>query len=88
MTTDQKNQRLEDLHDVLAYCSLQQQLGRSASFTTLERICINQERGALLSQMNWENPEQEKRAYQCPPQLEAKIKFAIQKVIDINLITK
>lgn len=88
MNTDQINQRLEDLHSVLQYCSDQQQVGRAAAFTTLERICINQERGALLSQTNWENPDQEKRTYSCPPKLETKVKFNLQKVIDINLITQ
>lgn len=82
------NERERALFDVLKYCSLQQSLGRTACFTTLERICINQERGALLSQVNSENTEQDKRYYQCPAPLESKIKFIIQKVIDINLITK
>lgn len=85
MTIDQKIQRLEDLHAVLEYCSMQQRIGRVSSFTTLERICINQERGALFSQMNHESTDHEKRNYQCPPKLEAKIRFNIQKVIDINL---
>ncbi len=79
--------RLEDLYDVLLYCSDQQKVGKSARFTTLERICINQERGALLSQINEENHQADKRFYQCPPKLESKIRFVIQKVIDINLIT-
>lgn len=79
--------RLEDLHDVLAYCSYEQQVGRHPCFTTFERILINQERGALLSQLNEENHQEDKRFYQCPPKLESKIKFIIQKVIDINLIT-
>lgn len=80
-------ERLEDLYEVLNYCSLQQQLGRPYCFTTNERICINQERGSLLSQINQDNLEGEKRFYKCPPKLEVKIKFIIQKVIDINLIT-
>jgi hypothetical protein len=81
------NKRLEDLLDVLVYDSNQQSFGRTPCFTTLERICINQERGSLYSQINQENKEQDKRYYQCPPKLEGKIRFAIQKVVDINLIT-
>lgn len=79
--------RLEDLYDVLEYCSDQQAFGKPACFTVLERVCINQERGALLSQINEENNQADKRFYQCPPHLESKIRFVIQKVIDINLIT-
>jgi len=78
--------RLEDLLDVLEYCSSQQSFGRTACFTTFERILINQERGALLSQINEDNQADDIRHYQCHPKLESKIKFIIQKVIDINLI--
>lgn len=81
------NNRLEDLYDVLVYCSNQQMVGRPACFTILERICINQERGSLLSQMNQENQGDAIRHYKCHPQLEGKIRFVIKKVIDINLIT-
>lgn len=80
--------RLEDLHDVLVYDSEQQTFGRPACFTALERICINQERGSLLSQMNQFNKETDKRFHQCHPKLEIKIRFAIQKLTDINLITQ
>lgn len=79
--------RLEDLFDVLEYCSNQQAFGKPACFTVLERICINQERGSLLSQINQDNQEGDKRHYKCPPKLENKIRFITQKVIDINLIT-
>lgn len=79
--------RLEDLYDVLEYCSNQQAFGKPACFTVLERICINQERGSLLSQINQDNQEGDKRHYKCPPKLDSKIRFITQKVIDINLIT-
>jgi hypothetical protein len=78
--SDPVNHRLENLHDVLVYDSDQQTFGRTACFTTLERICINQERGALLSQMNQGNKEQDVRYYQCHPKLEGKIQFIVQKV--------
>ena len=80
--------RLDNLHEVLNYCSHQQTIGKPCCFTTLERICINQERGALFSQLNKETPETEVRYYKCPPNLENKIRFITQKVIDINLITQ
>jgi hypothetical protein len=79
--------RLDNLYDVLEYCSNQQAFGKPACFTVLERICINQERGSLLSQINQDNQESDKRHYKCPPKLESKIRFITQKVIDINLIT-
>jgi hypothetical protein len=80
--------RLDDLHSILLYCSDKQKVGKPECFTTLERICINQERGALLSQCNEENRHHEIRFYTCPPKLESKIRFILQKVIDINLITQ
>lgn len=80
--------RLDDLHTILLYCSDQQIIGKPACFTTLERICINQERGALLSQCNEENRHHEIRFYSCPTKLESKIRFILQKVIDINLVTQ
>ncbi len=85
--SDTINNRLKNLHDVLVYDSDQQTWGRAACFTTFERICINQERGALLSQLNKENANDDIRYYKCPPKLESKIRFTIQKVTDINLIT-
>jgi hypothetical protein len=88
MSTDQIINRHDDLFAVLIYCSEQQIFGKPASFTTLERICINQERGALLSQLNQETPQSEVRQYQCPPKLESKIRFITQKVIDNHLITQ
>jgi hypothetical protein len=80
--------RLEDLYGVLQYCSDQQAYGKPACFTTLERICINQERGSLLSQLNEDTKENEIRHYQCHSKLESKVRFILQKVIDINLITQ
>lgn len=81
-------QRSKDLYNILEYCSLQQQVGRPACFTVFERILINQERGSILTQLNSETPESEKRYAVCPPKLESKIRFITQKIIDINLITK
>jgi hypothetical protein len=78
------NARESALFKVLKYCSDldKRSNGVNYVFTVTERICINRERGAILSQLNPENIESEIRYYQVPPQLEEKIKFIIQKVID------
>lgn len=76
-------QRLEDLHNVLVYCSELQLHGRMHVFKTGERICINQERGALLSQLSHANNEtfsHEVREYKIPVAIEAKIKLTIEKI--------
>ena len=76
-------ERLEDLHNVLVYCSEMQLHGRMHVFKTGERICINQERGALLSQLSHANNEtfsHEVREYKIPVAIEAKIKFTIEKI--------
>jgi hypothetical protein len=79
------NNRLEVLYDILLYCSDQQQEGKPACFSTLERICINQERGALLSQTNQDNQHADIRFYQCPARLESKIRFITQKVKELYI---
>ena len=40
------------LFDMLIYCTRIQERGKEPLFTTNQRILINQERGALLSQMS------------------------------------
>jgi hypothetical protein len=71
--------RHDDLFAALIYCSEQQTFGRTAVFTTFERILINQERGSLLSQLNKENHKSEVRFYKCPEKLESKIRFIPKK---------
>ena len=76
-------ERLEDLHNVLAYCSELQKQGRIYVFKVGERICINQERGALLSKlshMNHETFTHEVREYKMPVGIEVKIRFTIEKI--------
>ena len=85
MNTNQIIQRLEDLHAVLLYCSDNQSVGKQASFSRGERICINQERGSLLSQLNAENFPDDVRNYKCPAFLESKIRFTLNKIIDNHL---
>lgn len=80
-------QRLEDLHNVLSYCSDIQSNGRIYVFKTCERICINQERGALLSQLSQLNNEtfkHEVRTYEIPAHIEAKVRFTIEKIQSTN----
>lgn len=76
-------QRLEDLHNVLVYCSERQAKGRIHVFKVGERICINQERGALLSQLSHANREtfsHEVREYTMPVLVEVKIRSTIDKI--------
>ena len=79
MKIHQNTPRFNDLHRVLEYCSEVERKseGRNCIFTTLERISINQERGAIYSQQSAEKGELDKsqvRTYQVPPQIEDKIK--------------
>ena len=83
MSNENTYQRLEDLHNVLVYCSDLQKQGRIHVFKVGERICINQERGALLSQLSHANNEtfsHEVREYKIPVAIEAKIKLTIEKI--------
>ncbi|MDN3673107.1 hypothetical protein QWY99_08610 [Flavobacterium branchiarum] len=85
MLIDKINQRLENLHNVLVYCSEvdKRSFGKLYVFTLEERICINQERGGLFSQLAGINGEilpQEIRNYQVPPHIENKINFSLKKV--------
>lgn len=81
------NDRLEVLYDVLEYCSEvdRRSNGKLYMFSTFERICINQERGSIMSQMNQETAPDDIRHYQCPPKLESKIQIVNQKIINNNL---
>lgn len=85
MDTNQIIQRLEDLHAVLQYCANNQSVGKAASFSRGERICINQERGSLQSQLSAEQFPNDVRNYKCPAFLESKIRFTLKKVIDNHL---
>jgi hypothetical protein len=82
--SDTLNHRLEILYNVLVYDSDQQMVGRPACFTVFERILINQERGALLTQMSPEDVNT--RYYECPEKIESKIQFINQKVLNVRNI--
>lgn len=76
--------RFKDLQMVLEYCSEVERVseGENRLFTTLERICINQERGAIYSQQAQEKGEveaSEVRTYQVPAHIEVKIKQILYK---------
>ncbi|MEA9414373.1 hypothetical protein [Flavobacterium sp. PL02] len=82
MTANEITNRLDILYNVLLYCS-----EKHATFSKFQRICINQERGALLSRFSFlldEISEDEVRDYKCPPEIEAKIQFTLQKIKDTN----
>jgi hypothetical protein len=85
--TNQIIERLEELHNVLAYCSDSQNCGRIYVFKIAERICINQERGSLFSQLSLANNEtfpHEVRHYKVPAQIEVKVKLTIEKIHATN----
>lgn len=78
-------QRLNNLHTALEQCSKIDLLsdGKNKVFTTGERIAINQERGAILSQIAYGNEEitaLEVRTYQVSQQIENKIRFTLNKI--------
>lgn len=85
MKDNQPIQRLNNLHTALEQCSQIDQLsdGKNKVFTTGERIAINQERGAILSQIAYGNEEitaLEVRTYRVSSQIENKIKFTLSKI--------
>ncbi|WP_300977410.1 hypothetical protein [Flavobacterium sp.] len=85
MKDNQPIQRLNKLHIALEQCSAIDQLsdGKNKIFTTGERIAINQERGAILSQIAYGNEEitaLEVRTYQVSSQIENKIRFTLSKI--------
>jgi hypothetical protein len=81
MSYDDIIQRIEDLHNVLVFCSEMQSAGRIHVFKVGERICINQERGSLLTRLSQDS---EFRDYIVPPSIEAKITFTLEKTNNNN----
>ena len=70
-------ERLEDLHNVLVYCSELQLHGRMHVFKTGERICINQEIASLYDRRRYlfqEKPLKEVFVYRVPESIENKLK--------------
>jgi len=83
------NNRLKDLHNVLFYCSDLQTNGKRMIFKPNERICINQERGSLFTQLSYLYGELNRdgvRNYKTPPDIEIKIQFTLQKIGGSNLV--
>lgn len=64
-------QRLEDLQDVLRFCSIE------TTFTVWERMAINQERGSLLEYLG-DNPSI--RNYKIPDRIEGLVKVTLRKI--------
>ena len=84
MKEHKNTSRFQDLQMVLEYCSEVERVseGENSLFTTLERICINQERGAIYTQQAAQKGELDKsqeRTYQVPERIELKIKQLLNK---------
>lgn len=84
MKIHQNTTRFNDLHTVLTYCTAVEKSsdGRNYLFTTLERICINQERGAIYTQQSAQKGELDQsqvRTYKVPEHIELKIKQLLNK---------
>lgn len=83
MSYDDINQRIEELHNVLVFCSYMQSIGRMHMFKVGERICINQERASLLTRLSQDS---EFRDYKVSPSIEEKISFTLEKMNTNNWI--
>ena len=81
-------ERIELLSEVLEYCTQLQEKGKGAAFSSGERILINQERGALFTQLDESIDNREfytqpdnARFFTVPQYLENKIQFNHSKII-------
>ena len=74
--------RLELLFEALWYCSQCKEVGRGYVFTVNERILINQERGALMSQQNLllEIFNEDVRYYKISENIEKKVQLIKSKL--------
>ena len=84
MHLEETNQRLDDLFAVLQYCS-----EANKSFSTFQRICINQERSALFDNKNYlfgRLPLEMVRRYKVPVELEKKVQDVLVKIKDNDFI--
>lgn len=80
---EKNGERLKLLFESLLQCSLYQEVGRGYIFTVNERILINQERGALMSQQSYlldYLTEQPVRLYEVQESIENKIQFIKSKL--------
>jgi hypothetical protein len=75
-------ERLDLLFSCLIYCTNMQNVGRAYIFTVAERILINQERAALMSQITAHElqDDSELRHFQVPNKIEQKIQFLKSKL--------
>jgi hypothetical protein len=76
------SQRLELLFECLWHCTKRQENGRKYIFSVNERILINQERGALMSQQSFMlyGDESQVRHFELPKELEEKVQFIKSKL--------
>lgn len=76
MNREEINYRLILLYDALQEDSRLKEVGKAGIFTTLERICINQERGYLYSELSYlvELEPPPLRPYKIPEHIQLKIR--------------
>lgn len=76
------SQRLELLFECLWNCTQRQEVGRKYIFSINERILINQQRGALMSQQSVMlfADESQVRHFELPTELENKVQFIKSKL--------
>lgn len=76
MNRDEINYRLQILHDALQDDSRLKEVGKVGIFTTFERICVNQERGYLYSELSYlvEVEPPPLRPYKIPEHIQLKIR--------------
>jgi hypothetical protein len=89
MNNQEINTRLDILLNVLMYCSSKQMEGKAPIFTLSERICINQERGSLFTQLSPSESDEfdsEIRHSQVPDTIESKIQFTLKKMKTDNWV--
>ena len=76
MNREEINYRLQILYDALQDDSQLKEVGKRGIFTTGERICINQERGYLYSELSYlvEVEPPPLRPYKIPEHIQLKIR--------------
>ena len=75
MNREEINYRLQILYDALQDDSQLKEVGKRGIFTTRKRICINQERGYLYSELSYlVEVEPPLRPYKIPEHIQLKIR--------------
>ena len=79
---EELSQRLELLFECLWHCTKRQESYGKYIFSTNERILINQQRGALMSQQTFMlyGDDSQVRHFELPKELEDKVQFIKSKL--------